>query len=192
MSHNTIMAIQSRYLTTDPETSIDVVASMKNGLSKDSQFLAVTFGTADDPDEDFRTDISALDLATLQIFYNLALRGSTEFQNDADGTGYVLKHTTNVSNTWTENIADSNVGMIYSTAELITEVTNVLLWINPLDARRVYKISNIPVPLPQLGYFWGWKKSRSNEQTAANNRVSIQTHYTLALWNTSVLYTAFP
>jgi hypothetical protein len=119
----------------------------------------------------------------LQFYYSLYQRGTTEFENDVDGSGYVLSHSTNVSNRYQTNIADVNVGRVYSTAELLTEVQSSALWKNPLDARRVYKIANIPAPAPQDNYFWGWKKSRSSENTAANNRVSIQTHYKLALWS---------
>lgn len=130
--------------------------------------------------------ISPDDAATVVRFYLLYLRGTTEYENDTDGTGYVLKHTTNVSNKWTVNIADVNVGRIYTTAELLSEVSDSSLWINPLDARRQYKIANIPAASPQENYLWGWKKTRSTEGTAANNRVNINTNYTLALWSTDL------
>lgn len=123
--------------------------------------------------------------------YSLYLAGTTEFRNDAYGTGYVLKHSTNVSNRWTVNVADSNVGEIYSPAELLTEVSSATLWINPLPPRLQYKLSIIASIAQSLfpalpNYAWGWLKSRSNESTAANNRVNIQTNYTFALWSTDI------
>lgn len=127
---------------------------------------------------------------TIAKFYTLYLRGSDQYENDMDGSGYVLKHTTNVSNRWQTNIADNNVGQIYSTAELLSEVQDSSLWTNPIPPRLAFKIANFPPPVPQPDYFWGWRKSRSNEGTAANNRVGIGTNYTLALWS-SVEYIPF-
>lgn len=182
LSHPDLLAIRNFYLP-----SPDIISTMRTGLNNETSFEDLANNNTDG----IATILTGDELALVSEFYNLYLAGTTEFENDADGTGYVLRHSTNVSNRWTQNIADDNVGQIYSTAELITEVTNAALWINTLPPRLVYKISNIPVPDPQLGYFWGWKKSRSRELTAANNRVNIITYYTLALWNVSVLYDAF-
>lgn len=129
------------------------------------------------------------DSATIARFYGLYIRGTTEFENDTDGSGYVLKHQTNVSNRWQVNISDFNVGKIYTTAELLSEVQSTALWIKPIEPRLAYKIAHFPAPNPQPNFAWGWKKSRSTESTAANNRVAIQQFYTLALWSTDLYQT---
>lgn len=115
--------------------------------------------------------------------------GNEEFENDAYGGGYVLRHTTNVPARWTTNIADFNVGFVYSTAHLITEISGGL-WFFPAPSRLVYKINHIPVPILRENFFWGWKKGRSNEETTANNRVNIIQSYILELWSTDD-YNAF-
>lgn len=110
--------------------------------------------------------------------------GNDEFLNSAYGGGYVLKHTTNVPARSTQNIADFNIGAIYSTASLLTEATNSSLWVYPLPARLVFKINRIFVPSVRPYYSVGWLKERSNEETSANNRVNIVTHYTYDQWST--------
>lgn len=116
--------------------------------------------------------------------------GNQEFENDAYGGGYVLKHTTNAPARWTRNIADFGVGAIYTPSHLVTEITNSALWTFPCPSRLVYKISNIPTP-PLREYFqWGWKKKRSDEDTAANNRINITQSYVLEQWSTDD-YAAF-
>jgi hypothetical protein len=121
--------------------------------------------------------------STVARFYSLNQRGSPEFENDAFGGGYVLKHITNAPNRWNSNIADFGVGMIYSTAQLLSEIRDSGLWILPCPARLVYKIAHIPAPAPQANYFWGWRKSRSSESNSANNRIDIMQRYTLELWS---------
>jgi hypothetical protein len=122
----------------------------------------------------------------LERAYSRYQAGNDEFENDAYGGGYVLKHTTNVPGRYTVNIADFNVGSIYSTAALLSEVSNTNLWAFPAPPRLYYKINLLGSedPPSATGYFWGWKKGRSTEDTAANNRVNITQHYTLELWNT--------
>jgi hypothetical protein len=112
--------------------------------------------------------------------------GNDEFENDAYAGGYVLKHTTNVNARWTVNVADFQVGQIYTTAELLTEIGNSALWNFPAPARIQYKVNaaGLNAPTAQPFYTWGWKKCRSNEETAANCRVNIVQHYVLELWST--------
>lgn len=171
LSHPTVQAIINS--SSDPQT---LMAVLRSGLQNDTPPDQIS-----DPSFDSLTDAQA---AIVGRFYSLQQRGSTEFQNDFDGSGYVLKHTTNVSNRWLVNVADFNVGSIYSTSALLTEIQSSALWILPCPPRLAYKINNIPVATPQPFYQWGWKKSRSTETTAANNRVDIVQKYTLALWST--------
>lgn len=112
--------------------------------------------------------------------YERAMRGKTEYRS----FGYVLRHTTNVSNRYGQNIADVGVNNIYSTASLLSETQNANLWIYPLPGRLGYKISSITAPAGRADYLWGWLKSASSESTAANNRVNIVTEYTLDQWST--------
>lgn len=135
-------------------------------------------------------DMSTLANTVVQRAYARYQAGNQEFENDAYGGGYVLKHTTNVSNRWTQNIADFNVGRIYSTAQLLSEVSSTQLWTFPIPNRLYYKINSIPVPTLREYFRWGWKKSRSDEDTTANNRVNITTHYVLEQWSTDDYLTA--
>ncbi len=122
----------------------------------------------------------------VQDFYTLKLRGTEEFENDAFGGGYVLRHTTNAPNRWDVNVADFGVGEIYTPAQLLSEVQSTFYWIVPLPDRLAYKISNIPEPEVRVGYLWGWKKSRSTEVLSANNRIDIVTEYVLEQWATAL------
>lgn len=117
------------------------------------------------------------------FLYPFVQSGLTSYQNDADGEGYILRHGTNVSNRYTVNIADFGVGQIYSTSQLLSEASNSGLWINPLSERLQYKIANVPVPTFRDNWMVGWKKSRSTENYAANNRDDIVTNYTYGQWS---------
>jgi hypothetical protein len=137
----------------------------------------------------FNSDPTLIPLigTAVQNIYDLAFRGSPEYRKGY----YVLRHATNVANTWQTNIADFGVDQIYSTAALLSEVSNNGLWVFPCPGRLQYKIANIPVEVPGSQdafaeqYFWGWLKSISQEETEANNRIAIVTTYTLALWSTA-------
>lgn len=120
------------------------------------------------------------DAATVTRFVTLALSGQSEYRR----AQYVLRHTTNVPNRWTVNIADFGIEQIYTTAQLLTEVQNAALWIFPLPYRMAYKISNIGVPIARSNYLWGWLKGPSTETTAANNRIEINQEYCLEQWST--------
>ena len=102
---------------------------------------------------------------------------------------YVLRHTTNVSNRWAANIADIGANMIYTTADLLTEVQSGALWIYPLPGRLAYKINALSSELigrygTEDDYQWGWLKGGSSEMTSANNRVNIVTEYKFYQWST--------
>jgi hypothetical protein len=116
---------------------------------------------------------------TLGRFYALNLIGQGEYYRGQ----YVLRHTTNVSNQWAQNIADFGIEQIYSPAQLLTEVQNSALWMLPLPGRLVYKIGAIPAPVPQPNFTFGWLKKASTENTAANNRVNIASEYNLDQWS---------
>lgn len=126
--------------------------------------------------------ISSGDQGVVSAFYGMMLRDQNEFRHQQ----YVLRHTTNAPARWTQNVADTGVGEIYTLAQLLTEVTNSALWIYPLPARLNYKLSNIPAPDAVDDYRWGWLKSASTECTAANNRVDIVTEYVLEQWSSYV------
>lgn len=123
-------------------------------------------------------------IGTLTYYlYPYIIAGLTEFKNSADNDmGYVLRHKTNISNRSTVNISDFGVGMIYSTAQLLSEVTNDGLWNNPLSVSDAYRIANImPPALPEsIAPDWiiGWFKGRSQKDPAANNRIEVVQDYT--------------
>lgn len=112
--------------------------------------------------------------------------GSVDFESD----NYVLRHTTNVGNRYETNISDVNKGLIYTPAQLFTEVQDSDLWIFPLPGRLVFKLQAITAPPVRSNYLWGWLKSASTEQSAAGQRVNIATLYKLDQWSTDEYETA--
>lgn len=114
----------------------------------------------------------------------LLIRGTTHYCLSQ----YVLKHTTNVSNTYAQNVADFNIDKVYTTEQLLSETQNGASWIYPLPARLAYKIDNLVANPTLTGYTWGWMKKASTETTSAGNRIEINTEYWLEQWNTSLLY----
>ena len=122
--------------------------------------------------------------AILRRFYELQVRGSTEYRHGQ----YVLRHTTNAPNRYSANISDFGVDQIYTPAELISECSDGGAWVYPLPSRLAYKISNIAVPTYQANYLWGWLKGASTETTAANNRIEISTEFICEQWSTDYNY----
>jgi len=118
-------------------------------------------------------------------FWQRVQQDQTQFYR----SGYVLRHTTNVSNRYDRNVSDEYVDCIYSVSELLTECEDANLWVYPLPGRLSYKIQAIDAdfqsryPAP-ANYQWGWLKRGSTESTAANNRVDLTTEYWLAPWST--------
>lgn len=117
--------------------------------------------------------------------FHLLKRGATHYALSQ----YVLKHTTNVSNRYGVNISDVNIEKLYTTTQLLAEVTSGALWTFPMPPRLVYKLQAIPSATARTNYLWSWRKLASTETTTANNRVEISTEYWLEQWST-ILYTA--
>lgn len=130
------------------------------------------------------TSISpALSTYASKVFDRLR-RGATHY---ALGQ-YVVRHTTNVSNQFGVNVADFNIERIYTTAQLIAEVTNSNSWTFPMPGRMVYKLQNLVAPTAKTDYLWGWRKLPSTETTTAGNRVEITTEYWLEQWDIAIAY----
>lgn len=124
--------------------------------------------------------------STAEKLFNLLKRGTTSYVIGQ----YVLRHTTNVGNGYSANVSDTNVERVYTTAQLVTEISSVSLWRFPCPGRLVYKIQNIqPQFTTDSELLWGWRKLPSTETTAANNRVDISTEYVLYGW-AKLLYQA--
>lgn len=130
--------------------------------------------------------LSAGNKTFLGRIVGLMLRGTTDYRRGL----YVLRHTTNAPSRWQSNISDFGVDSIYTTSQLLSEVQNSGLWINPMPGRLVYKIGVIPVPTFIPFYQWGWLKCGATETTSANNRITISTDYILEQWTTD-LYSLF-
>lgn len=130
--------------------------------------------------------ITGSDLVYLSNVYNLILRGSEAYPYSQ----YVLRHTTNVGNGYSSNIADSNVDCVYTVAQLLSEVQNAGFWIFPLPGELQYFIQHIPSPSFQSGYLWGWLKRSATRCTSANNRIDLTTEYWLEQWEQTQLGTA--
>lgn len=115
-------------------------------------------------------------------------QGVTEFRNAQSGLGYILRHKTNFPNTTQDNVADFNIGRIYTTAQLLSEVGNNGLWNNPCPEYLQYKIANIIPPPVDPTQIIGWFKDRCNVDPAANNRVDVITEYTFVQASLSLYY----
>ena len=123
-----------------------------------------------------------------------ALRCSDRMASGSDSyarSGYVLRHTTNVSNRYGVNVADTNIDRIYTTAQVLSETQNSNSWVFPLPGRLAYKIQQIDAQLQaNYGtadfYTWGWVKRASPESTSANTRVNIVTEYEFDQWSEDV------
>lgn len=128
--------------------------------------------------------------ATLKM-YSQIQQGVTDFRNAQTGEGYVLRHKTNFPNTTQDNVADFNVGYIYTTAQLLSEIGSNTLWNNPCPQYLQYKIAHfVPPPFDPtrtIGFF----KDRSNVESAANNRLDVIQEYTYGQWSLS-LYNPIP
>lgn len=118
--------------------------------------------------------------AEVQRAYSRQQRGSTEYRRQQ----YVVRHTTNCSNVFPRNIADIGVDCIYTMAEFLSESQDSGLWILPLPSSMAYALGAIPQPVSQPFYQWGWLKSAPTRTTAPNNRVDINTEFTLEQWST--------
>lgn len=103
---------------------------------------------------------------------------------------YTIRHTSNVSNRWPYNVADSNKNCIYTPSQFYAEVQNANDWLFPMPQAYVNVLESNPIPdgpgalFMNYGYFtWGFLKSGSPRSTAANNRSNIVTEYTQFLWS---------
>lgn len=167
------------------DISVDIFSNPKiNGQVTDAQMALIRQFLADDskPADAFAdpglTSLSAI----VKRYYSLYQRGSTDYRRGQ----YVLRHTTNAPSRWGVNVSDIGVDKIYDTGELLSEVQNSGSWFYPLPGRLGFKIANIPSPIARADHQWGWLKGASTETTAANNRIDIQTEYTLEQWSTDL------
>ncbi len=126
-------------------------------------------------------------LTASQLFLDRLMREETHKAEEQ----YVLYHTTNVSQNTTTNVADNHIGQIYTTAQLLTEVTNGALWAYPLPLRLVTKINAIVAPGAITGYTVGWRKLPAKEITEAENRVAISSEYWFGQWDTTLKYPVY-
>lgn len=96
---------------------------------------------------------------------------------------YVVRHTTNVSNRYPYNIADTGKNCIYSPGQFYSEAQSILLWILPMPNAFVNVLTSngTPATIPD-NYSWGYIKSGSPRVTIANNRSQIITEYRQGLW----------
>lgn len=175
---NPFISANIQNICNDEGTSYDdAVAALNLHIQANDDILA-TFGNGL-PNTGDPALIGFYGVAAIYTLYPYILAGLTGYRNDANGEGYVLRHTTNVSSQSQENIADFSVGQIYSTAELLTEVQDIGLWANPLPEVLAYEIMNLEQPLDR-GPNWGtgWIKGRSTKTTSAWNRVDIVQEYT--------------
>lgn len=119
------------------------------------------------------------DEAELKRCYDRFLRGSDSYFNDI----YTVRHTTNVSNRFTQNVADTNLNCIYTPAMFYSEAQNPAYWIFPMPTAFISALTANPSQ-SAANYLWGYLKGGSPRVTAANNRINITTEYKQFLWST--------
>ena len=105
----------------------------------------------------------------------------------------VLRHTTNVSDRYQGNVANLNVGRIYTTAQLLAECQNGNFWNYPLPGEIQQTIESLVADFiedngQQDGWTIGWRKLRSVRNTVAGNRVGINTEYWFGQHDTAFSY----
>lgn len=178
-----------------PEITTDTWQIMANEIQKDLREHPKSLGISLPVLQQINSGIKAdRDPATItpaltgdaNTLYALLFRGTTHY---ALGQ-YVLRHTTNVSNSYGVNVADFNIDCLYTTSQLIAEASNGFSWAFPIPGRLVFKLQNIAPPTSRAGYLWSWRKLPSSETTAAGNRVEITTEYWLEQWSTYAYPTA--
>lgn len=119
--------------------------------------------------------------AELGELYEAMQRGNTQYRKNC----LCLVHTTNVSNRYEINIADTNVNRIYTHAQFLSECLDTNLWVFPLPGAVEYALTyfyNDNEPTPREGTLWGWLKSGSPRSSCANNRIDIVTRFKLDQW----------
>jgi hypothetical protein len=127
----------------------------------------------------FQENLSTAQFQELQYFFLDYARGATNYEHSK----YLLRHTTNVPDNYSNNVADFNVEKIYTIAQLLSEAQSAALWILPLPAYLAYKITNYPVPSNVWpDYQFGALKLRSNATTTARNRIEIAQDYLIDTW----------
>ena len=156
----------------------DAMASVLDHLnSGDSQTLAFSDAV-----------IAPMITTYVWYMYPFAQAGVSAYRNDAEASGYVMRHGTNVSNQYQVNIADFGTGQVYSTAQFLSEISDGGLWINPCPLRLQYKCANLVTPPIRQDWIIGWLKGRSTETFGANNRDNIVTTYTYGQWALGYYY----
>jgi hypothetical protein len=160
-----------------PAANLEIIAR----ALRDGSTLEEARSRLEDDTGDIYGDVT--NARALRLFARM-LKGEVDFETDV----YTLVHTTNVGNRYGQNVADLNKGLLYTTAQLLSETQSSYYWIYPLPGRLAYKIQNLAndaafnFPAPDY-YAWRWLKSASTERSAANNRVDISTIYKFDLYS---------
>ncbi|MEN6533321.1 MAG: hypothetical protein ABFD89_06635 [Bryobacteraceae bacterium] len=146
-------------------------------VSAGGNLTAPTVGNGGTADGKFQAPSSA---AAKQLTLEI-LKGQTEYMKPT----YVLRHTSYCSAgaTYNANVAGSM--LIYSTAQLLSEVSRG--WTYNLPQRLNSKVAAIPyqsAPGEEASYYtWGWLKKITREPVLANFMVEVSSEYELALWS---------
>lgn len=106
-------------------------------------------------------------------------------QTDYDAPSYVLRHTSYCSPTQNYNSSTAGTMQIYTTAQLLSEISSG--WTYNCPARLTSKIAGVPIqsaPADEAPYHrWGWLKKITREPVLPNFIVEVNTEYELALWS---------
>lgn len=176
LSHPALLAICSAEQIAELRTGIENAALPASTNTVDQIIAKILAGGS------LASITDAGQKTVLTAFLGLQFRGSTDYRKGQ----YVLRHTTNAPNNFVQNVANTGVDTIYTTAQLLAECQNSSFWINPIPAGISNSIGFIDTeqrPATQPDYLWGWLKSTSTYNTAANNRIEITTEFTLEQWS---------
>lgn len=158
-------------------TIADAVASCNDDITA-SGLTAPNPSNGGTSDNEFQIPSSA---ASAQIALEI-VKGQTEYGKPSR----VLRHTSYCSASSSYNAATSGENLIYTTANLLAEISSGWTYNCPYRLRS--KISGIAVeyaPGDESAYYlWGWKKEISRESVLANFMVETSVEYELGLWST--------
>ena len=101
---------------------------------------------------------------------------------------YVLRYTTTVSDSDDPNtmaVADRNAELIYTTAQLVEEITDPSLW--PVPCPPGFRANlNLEIQIMSsrpADFTCGWRKRPSAETATADGRFEISIEYGLGIWS---------
>lgn len=118
------------------------------------------------------------------VLYDMVCKGQTHYFR----TNYVLRHIQTVSQGYQSALSGSNIGKVYSKAQLIAECQK--FGDQSIIPLMVAEINTIPPRTPPNdNYVWGWLKQAPTLRVTAGDRIECSVEYILEMWPV-ILYPA--